>query len=277
MTTLAILWDPSQGIDLGFFTLRFYSLMWFAAFLCGIGIMTRIGRRDGISDEQLTSMLFYVFFGTLIGARLGHCVFYEWSYYREHLLEMVLPVQFSPTFRITGFEGLASHGAAIGIVVAMWLYARHIRKPFLWIMDRLCMAVAAGGALIRLGNFFNSEIVGKPTGSSFGVIFKRLGEDFPRHPAQLYEAAAYALLFGALWVLYKKGAGRKVGFLFGLFLAVLFSIRFVIEFFKKNQVAFEDGLPLNMGQLLSLPFILCGIVILYRSVKEKKKKINNEL
>lgn len=272
MTTLAILWDPSQGIDLGFFTLRFYSLMWFAAFLCGIGIMTRIGRRDGISDEQLTSMLFYVFFGTLIGARLGHCVFYEWSYYREHLLEMVLPVQFSPTFRITGFEGLASHGAAIGIVVAMWLYARRIRKPFLWIMDRLCMAVAAGGALIRLGNFFNSEIVGKPTGSSFGVVFKRLGEDFPRHPAQLYEAAAYALLFGALWVLYKKGAGRKVGFLFGLFLAVLFSIRFVIEFFKENQVAFEDGLPLNMGQLLSLPFILCGIVILCRSVKRKKEE-----
>lgn len=272
MTTLAILWDPSQGIDLGFFTLRFYSLMWFAAFLCGIGIMTRIGRRDGISDEQLTSMLFYVFFGTLIGARLGHCVFYEWSYYREHLLEMVLPVQFSPTFRITGFEGLASHGAAIGIVVAMWLYARRIRKPFLWIMDRLCMAVAAGGALIRLGNFFNSEIVGKPTGSSFGVVFKRLGEDFPRHPAQLYEAAAYALLFGALWVLYKKGASRKVGFLFGLFLAVLFSIRFVIEFFKENQVAFEDGLPLNMGQLLSLPFILCGIVILCRSVKGKKEE-----
>lgn len=272
MTTLAILWDPSQGIDLGFFTLRFYSLMWFAAFLCGIGIMTRIGRRDGISDEQLTSMLFYVFFGTLIGARLGHCVFYEWSYYREHLLEMVLPVQFSPTFRITGFEGLASHGAAIGIVVAMWLYARRIRKPFLWIMDRLCMAVAAGGALIRLGNFFNSEIVGKPTGSSFGVVFKRLGEDFPRHPAQLYEAAAYALLFGALWVLYKKGAGRKVGFLFGLFLAVLFSIRFVIEFFKENQVAFEDGLPLNMGQLLSLPFILCGIIILCRSVKGGKEE-----
>lgn len=269
MTTLAILWDPSQGIDLGFFTLRFYSLMWFAAFLCGIGIMTRIGRRDGISDEQLTSMLFYVFFGTLIGARIGHCVFYEWSYYRNHLLEMVLPVQFSPTFRITGFEGLASHGAAIGIVVAMWLYARRIRKPFLWIMDRLCMAVAAGGALIRLGNFFNSEIVGKPTGSSFGVIFKRLGEDFPRHPAQLYEAAAYALLFGGLWLLYKKGAGRKVGFLFGLFLIALFSVRIAIEFFKENQVPFEDRMPINMGQLLSLPFILCGAVILYRSTRKK--------
>ena len=271
MTTLAILWDPSQGIDLGFFTLRFYSLMWFAAFICGIGIMTKIGRRDGLSDEQLTSMLFYVFFGTLIGARLGHCVFYEWSYYREHLLEMVLPVQFSPTFRITGYEGLASHGAAIGIVIAMLLYAKRIEKPFLWIMDRLCLAVAAGGALIRLGNFFNSEIVGKPTDSSFGVVFKRLGEDFPRHPAQLYEAAAYLLLFVVLWTLYKKGEGKKVGFLFGLFLTALFTIRLVVEFFKENQVGFEAEMPLNMGQMLSIPFILCGIYLLVRPIRQKEK------
>ena len=271
MTTLAILWDPSLGIDFGFFTLRFYSLMWFAAFICGVWIMTKVGRRDGLSDEQLTSMLFYVFFGTLIGARLGHCIFYEWGYYKDHLVEMILPVQFSPKFRITGYEGLASHGAAVGIVVAMLLYARRIKKSFLWVMDRLCMAVAAGGVFIRVGNFFNSEIIGKPTESSFGVIFKRLGEDFPRHPAQLYEALGYLVLFVALWVLYKKGYGKKEGFLFGLFLIALFSIRFVIEFFKENQEAFEDSLPLNMGQLLSIPFILAGAVILYLSVKRKNK------
>ena len=271
MTTLAILWDPALGIDLGVYTLRFYSLMWFAAFICGVWLMTRIGRRDGLTDDQLTAMLFYVFFGTLIGARLGHCVFYEWGYYKDHLLEMILPVQFSPKFRITGYEGLASHGAAIGIVVAMLLFARKIKKPFLWIMDRLCIGVALGGMFIRLGNFFNSEIIGKPTGSSFGVIFKRLGEDFPRHPAQLYEAFGYLILFFVLWVLYKKGYGQKVGFLFGIFLIALFTIRFVIEFFKENQVAFEDALPLNMGQLLSIPFILAGGVILYFSQKQSRK------
>ena len=153
--------------------------MWFAAFICGVWLMTRIGRRDGLTDDQLTAMLFYVFFGTLIGARLGHCVFYEWGYYKDHLLEMILPVQFSPKFRITGYEGLASHGAAIGIVVAMLLFARKIKKPFLWIMDRLCIVVALGGMFIRLGNFFNSEIIGKPTGRPSGVIFKRLVKTFP--------------------------------------------------------------------------------------------------
>ncbi len=275
MTTLAILWDPSQGIDFGFYTLRFYSMMWFAAFICGIWIMAKVGRRDGISDEQLTSMLFYVFFGTLIGARLGHCIFYEWSYYKDHLLEMILPFQFSP-FRLTGYEGLASHGGAVGIVVAMVLFARHIKKPFLWVMDRLCMAVAAGGVFIRIGNFFNSEIIGKPTDSSYGVIFKRLGEDFPRHPAQLYEAAGYAILFFVLWALYKKGYGQKTGFLFGLFLIVLFSIRFVVEFLKENQEAFEDSLPLNMGQLLSLPFILAGIAVLWYSLKKRTTNIKNK-
>ena len=138
-------------------------------------------------------------------------------------------------------------------------------------MDRLCIVVALGGMFIRLGNFFNSEIIGKPTGSSFGVIFKRLGEDFPRHPAQLYEAFGYLILFFILWVLYKKGYGQKVGFLFGVFLIALFTIRFVIEFFKENQVAFEDALPLNMGQLLSIPFILAGGVILYFSQKQAHK------
>lgn len=271
MTTLAILWDPSLGIDFGFYTLRFYSLMWFAAFICGIWIMTKIGRRDGLTDEQLTSMLFYVFFGTLIGARLGHCIFYEWSYYKDHLLEMILPFQFSP-FRITGYEGLASHGAAVGIVAAMLLYAHKIKKPFLWIMDRLCIVVASGGFFIRMGNFFNSEIIGKPTGSSFGVIFKRLGEDFPRHPAQLYEGIGYLILFFILLALYKKGYAKNTGFLFGLFLIVLFGIRILVEFFKENQEAFEADLPMNMGQLLSIPFILAGGVIIILSKRKQTVK-----
>lgn len=273
MISLAIVWNPDIGIDFGFYTLRFYSLMWFAAFISGIWVMAKIAKKDGISEEQLTTMLFYVFFGTLIGARLGHCVFYEWGYYKDHLLEMVLPFQFSPEFRLTGYQGLASHGAAIGILAAMTLFARKIKKPFLWIMDRLVIVVALGGAFIRIGNFLNSEIIGKPTGTSYGVIFKQLGEDFPRHPAQLYEAAGYFVLFVLLWVMYKKGKAAYTGLIFGVFMAVLFSIRFVIEFFKENQEAFEDSMALNMGQLLSLPFIAAGVALALWSLKKRREKI----
>lgn len=273
MISLAIVWNPDIGIDFGFYTLRFYSLMWFAAFISGIWVMAKIAKKDFMSEEQLTSMLFYVFFGTLIGARLGHCIFYEWGYYKDHLLEMILPFQFSPEFRLTGYQGLASHGAAIGILLAMAFFARKIKKPFLWVMDRLVIVVALGGAFIRIGNFLNSEIIGKPTGSSYGVIFKQLGEDFPRHPAQLYEAAGYFALFIMLWAMYKKGRAAYTGLIFGVFMTVLFSIRFVIEFFKENQEAFEDSMVLNMGQLLSLPFIAAGVALALWSLKKHREKL----
>ncbi|MDD4820129.1 MAG: prolipoprotein diacylglyceryl transferase [Flavobacteriales bacterium] len=272
MITLTIVWDPPLGFDFGFYTLRLYSIMWFCAFFFGLMVMKKIAKKDGMSEDDLISLLFYVFIGTLIGARLGHCIFYEWSYFKDHLLEMILPFQFSPTFRFTGYSGLASHGAAIGIVISMILLSKKIKKPFLWIMDRMVIGVALGGAFIRIGNFFNSEIVGKPTEGSFGVIFKALGETFPRHPAQIYEALGYFILFFILWQLYKKGWAKNQGLIFGTFLIALFTIRILIEFVKENQEAFENDMVINMGQILSIPFILAGIALIIFSKLRKSTK-----
>ena len=276
MITLAIVWDPPLGIDLGFITLRYYSLMWLAAFAVGLWLFNKMARRDSMSEEEVGTMLLYVFFGTLIGSRLGHCIFYEWDYYSNHILEMILPFQISP-FKFTGYQGLASHGAAIGIPLAVWILSRRIKRHFLWLMDRLVIVVALGGAFIRLGNFFNSEIVGLPSGSSYGVIFRALGENIPRHPTQLYESVAYMALFVLLSYIYKRGWVKAEGLIFGIFMVWLFGMRIIIEFFKENQSAFEEGMMLNMGQILSIPFIIAGIILIFTASKRVyPSKINKK-
>lgn len=270
MHLLSIVWDPSTGLDLGFITLHYYSLMFVIAFGLGWFLMKRIYVREGIDLEKLDSIFIYAVVATLIGARLGHVFFYDWEYFQHHLLEIVLPVKFEPEFEFTGFRGLASHGAAIGIIVAMYLYSKKvIKKPILWVLDRVVIPVASGAVFVRLGNFFNSEIIGQPTGSDFGVVFSKLGEDFPRHPTQLYESGAYLLVFLILWFLYWKTNKReKQGYLFGLFLVLLWTVRFFVEFIKENQVGFEETMALNMGQWLSIPFIILGLYFMFRPKKE---------
>lgn len=270
MHFLSIVWDPSTGLDLGFITLHYYSLMFVIAFGLGWFLMKRIYVREGIDLEKLDSIFIYAVVATLIGARLGHVFFYDWEYFQHHLLEIVLPVKFEPEFEFTGFRGLASHGAAIGIIVAMYLYSKKvIKKPILWVLDRVVIPVASGAVFVRLGNFFNSEIIGQPTGSDFGVVFSKLGEDFPRHPTQLYESGAYLLVFLILWFLYWKTNKReKQGYLFGLFLVLLWTVRFFVEFIKENQVGFEETMALNMGQWLSIPFIILGLYFMFRPKKE---------
>lgn len=272
MFFLSFFWDPPTGIDLGFFTVQYYSLMFVVAFALGWFIMKKIYIREEIPLEKLDTIFIYTVFATLIGARLGHVFFYDWDYYKNNLLEIVLPFRVSPHFEFTGFRGLASHGAAIGIIIAMYFYSKNsIQKPILWILDRIVLPVACGGIFIRIGNFFNSEIYGKPTGTDSGVIFGAVGENFPRYPTQLYESLCYLIVFLILmWVYWKTNKREKQGFIFGLFLILLWTVRFVIEFWKENQVEFENTMALNMGQILSIPFILFGIYLIFRPQKIKK-------
>jgi len=274
MNYLAITWDPSLGINLGFFTIRWYSLMFVAAFLLGLHLMKKIYIKDGIPVEKLDTLFMYTFISMLIGMRLGDVFFYSWDYYQDHLLEIIIPFkQVNGTWKFTGFTGFASHGAAISIILAMYFYAKkHLQKPWLFILDRLAIMVALSGLFIRMGNFFNSEIVGKATNSDFGVIFKANGEDFARHPTQIYEAFSYLTLFFVMWYLYwKTNIKEKTGFLFGLFMTVLWLMRFLIEFLKEEQVeGREDGFfnLFNTGQVLSIPLILLGIWLMVRTFKK---------
>ncbi|PQJ78665.1 prolipoprotein diacylglyceryl transferase [Polaribacter porphyrae] len=286
MNFLAIEWNPSLGIDLGFFVIRWYSLMFVAAFLLGLHLMKKIYIEDKIPVEKLDTIFMYVFISMLIGMRLGDVFFYSWSHYQDHLLEIFLPIKeskgdtlfgFIEGWKFTGYTGFASHGAAIAIPIAMYFYAKkHLQKPWLFILDRLAIMVALAGFFIRTGNFMNSEIVGKKTGTDFGVIFKVNGEDFARHPTQLYEAFSYLILFFAMWYLYwKTDKKQQIGFLFGLFMVVLWSLRFFIEFLKEAQVnGREDWVfnSLNTGQVLSIPLVLIGFWLMFSS-KSKVEEV----
>lgn len=262
---LQIVWNIDPEIfRIGGFSLRYYSLFFVVAFLLGYRIINKIYKEEELQADLVNKLVIYVIAGTIIGARLGHTLFYEFSYYKHHLLEIVLPFRFNNgRFELTGYQGLASHGGAIGILVAVWLYSRKNKLSMLWVLDRLVIVVALGGFFIRLGNFFNSEILGSATDLPWAVIFTRV-DLIPRHPAQFYEAFAYLLIFQILFFKQKTSRPLKAGWLFGLFLVLTFSARFLIEFLKEDQEAFEKMLPINMGQLLSLPFIVLGIYFLMR-------------
>lgn len=268
MNFAAITWDPALGIDLGFFVIRYYSLMFVLAFGLGLTLMKKIFIQDKIPLEKLDSLFMYVILSTILGARLGHVFFYDWAYFQNHLAEILLPFKFSP-FKFTGFAGLASHGAAIGIIVALYIYNKKIlQKPFLFILDRVAVLVALAGFFIRIGNLMNSEIIGKPTGTDFGIVFKKLGEDFPRHPTQLYEAFGYLIIFLILWYFYwKTNKKEQLGYLFGFFFATLWSVRFAIEFLKEAQIDERGSWDLNTGQLLSIPLIIIGLYFMFRKKK----------
>lgn len=275
MNFLSIVWDPSIGIDLGFFVIRWYSLMFVVAFLLGLRLMKKIYVEDKIPVEKLDTLFMYVFVSMLVGMRFGDVFFYSWDYYQDHLLEIILPFKklADGSWKFVGYAGFASHGAAIAIPLALYFYAKkHLNKPWLFILDRLGIMVALAGFFIRMGNFFNSEIYGKPTNSNWGVIFKGDGQTIPRHPTQLYEAFSYLILFFVLWYLYwKTDKKNQTGFLFGLFMVVLWSLRFFIEFLKEAQVeGREDWVlnSLNTGQILSIPLVLIGFWLMFRKTKK---------
>ncbi|MXV38792.1 prolipoprotein diacylglyceryl transferase [Flavobacteriaceae bacterium Ap0902] len=286
-----ITYDGSGGIDLGFMTLHFYSLMWILAFLVGWFLMKKMFIKDNVSLDLLDPLFLYTFIGAIAGARLGEYLFYDPSAFIERPLEVFLPIQYSPgdswlfldDYRFVGFMGLASHGATLGLLIAMYLFTKKYLKDksMLWLVDRLAIAVAIGGAFVRIGNFVNSEIVGKPSDAPWAVLFAQQSPDYgpivPRHPAQLYEALGYILLFIITWFIYQKTDKKKQpGFIFGLFFFILWLIRFVVEFFKEDQgvewVADTLNLNLNNGQILSIPFMLMGLIILFITNKKTIKK-----
>jgi len=266
MLFLSIDWNPNiELFKIGSFAIRYYSLMFVIAFVLGLQIMKKIYQREGLSIEKLDSLFIYTVIATLLGARIGHFLFYDTEFLLTNPLEVLLPVKFNP-FQFTGYQGLASHGAAIGIIIAMYFYSKKvIKKPLLWILDRVVIPVAAGAVFVRIGNLVNSEIIGKATNSDYGFIFVQLGEDFPRHPTQLYEAFGYVITFAVLYYFYWKTDKReKLGFLFGTFMVFLWSVRFIVEFFKEAQVDNRGSWDLNTGQLLSIPMILVGLYYMFR-------------
>jgi prolipoprotein diacylglyceryl transferase len=270
MNFLQIVWEPAtDGIRLfGDFKIHYYSLMWMIAFIFGLQIMKKIYKNEGESESKMDSLFMYSVLGIMIGARLGHVIFYQSELFREDFLSVFLPFKFSGGFEFTGFRGLASHGAAIGMIISMYIYNKKIlKKSVLWILDRVVIPCALGAIFIRIGNFFNSEMIGKPAseGLPWAIIFKDM-DSIPRHPGQLYEAFGYIFVFLILFLLYwKTNKRQQEGFLFGLFLLLLMAVRVFVEQFKIAQVDGREDwiLGLNTGQALSIPFILIGLYFMF--------------
>lgn len=263
MIATLIHWNLSPEITrlFGVFPIRYYGLLFAIGIAAAYYVVARIYQKENIPVEKLERLALYIVLGTFIGARLGHFLFYQPAYFWKAPIEIVLPIaKIDGAYRFVGYGGLASHGGALGILIAIILYCRKTKLSFLWVADRLAVVFPLTSAFIRMGNFMNSEIVGKPTGGDYGVIFQQL-DNLPRHPTQLYEAASYLVIFAVMIFLYRSNR-RSNGFMFGVFLLLSFSARFCIEFFKEEQVAFEQGMTLNMGQWLSIPFILVGIALI---------------
>ena len=269
---LFITWNPDiVALDLGFFAIRWYSLCWAIGLVSVYLLMHKLYQQQKISEEQFEPMFMYCFLGILIGARLGHCLFYEPGYYLSHPLEMILPMRNVPGqgWKFTGYEGLASHGGTLGLMIALWLYAKHVKLRFIHVLDNVAIVTPICACAIRLGNLMNSEIIGKVTDVPWAFIFEKV-DMLPRHPGQLYEAICYAIFFGIHWFFYRRYPQKVgTGFFFGLCLFLIFTSRIFIEYTKENQEAFEDGMLFNMGQLLSVPFVVLGLYCIYKSKKTK--------
>ncbi|OXG05512.1 prolipoprotein diacylglyceryl transferase [Flavobacterium araucananum] len=262
--------DPVIVMITDSFPLKYYGALFACGLLLGYYIVRSIYKKEHLSLDNLDSLLVYVIVGTILGARLGHCFFYEPAYFLKHPIEILLPIQkIAGVYKFVGYQGLASHGGSIGVLIAMILYCRKYKVKFLWILDKMAIGVPVTGAFIRFGNFMNSEIYGKPTNGNWGVVFER-DDMIPRHPTQLYEAFAYLLIFAMVLYLYNSEKVKKAdGLIFGYFLTLMFVARFIIEFFKENQEAWENSMPINMGQILSIPFILIGLtLIIWKSKKQ---------
>lgn len=250
MNSTHVHWNPDPEIvNIFGISIRYYGLLFVIGLILSIYVLGWMYKREKIPPKHLEKLTVYGVIGIVLGARLGHCLFYEPSYYLSHPLEILQ----------IWHGGLASHGGVIGVLAAIFFYSRKTKHSMIDTLDLIAVAAGLLFVFIRLGNFMNSEIVGMPTTKPWGVIFERV-DNLPRHPAQLYEAISYLIIFTAMMVLYKKNRDRlKNGFLFGLGSVLFFSARFLLEFLKEDQVGFEEGMTLNMGQLLSLPFILAGI------------------
>ncbi|WP_418460007.1 prolipoprotein diacylglyceryl transferase [Bacteroides sp.] len=276
---LTINWNPDPELFnlFGSFPIRYYGLLWGIGIVLACIIVQREYRDRKISEDKFTPLFFYCVIGITLGARLGHCIFYDWGYYQNHLIEMILPIKQFPNegWKWIGYRGLASHGGTLGLIIALWLYCRKTKMHYMDVLDMIAVATPICACFIRLANLMNSEIIGKPTDVPWAFVFEQV-DMLPRHPAQLYEAIAYFIFFLGMVYLYKKSDhGTKLhrGFFFGLCLTEIFTFRFFVEFLKENQVDFENTMTLNMGQWLSIPFVIIGIyfMLLYGRKQTIKK------
>ncbi len=255
-------WDVKPELfEIGPVVIRYYGLLFALAFYAAYLVFLKIFKRENIKLEVLDSLTFYMIIGVVVGARLGHILFYQPMDYINDPLEILK----------VWHGGLASHGAAIGILIALFMFSRKHKRSYLWILDRIAIVVPLSGAFIRLGNLMNSEIYGGVTDMPWGFVFVRNGETLPKHPTQIYEALCYIAIFVLLWWMYR--AGKKInipGYFIGLMVTLLFTARFLVEFVKNVQVDFEASMFLNMGQLLSIPFIIGGLLTMWWSMKQAK-------
>ena len=273
---LYITWNPNlEAFHIGWFSLRWYSLCWLIGLAIAYFVVKRLYKEQKIKDELFDPLFIYSFLGILIGARLGHCIFYQPDYFltsAKGFVEMLLPIHFLPDggWKMTGYAGLASHGGTAGLMLALWLYTKHTKLSLWTVLDNIAIATGTTACFIRLGNLMNSEIIGKATDVPWAFIFEKV-DALPRHPGQLYEAIAYALLFVIMWALHKKWPEKiGTGWYFGFCLTYIFTFRFLIEYTKEVQEAFEATLPIDMGQILSIPFIIVGV---WCMVKAKEKAV----
>ena len=254
-------WDIDPELfSLGPISIRWYGLMFASSFLFGFLLLRRIFRLEGRHVKNLDKLLVYVLIGTILGARLGHCFFYNPSYFLSN------PIEILKVWK----GGLASHGGGLGALIAIFLYSRNKpQEPYLWLLDRIAIVAGLAGFFIRIGNLFNSEIIGTPTTLPWAFIFEKV-DNIPRHPVQLYESVTYGLIFVLLLTIYRKQRHKvKQGFLTGLFLLLAFTARFFLEFVKARQASYSSNLPLSVGQLLSIPFLLAGIVLIIRAYRKQ--------
>lgn len=275
MDTLChIVWNPSTSpFSIFGFEVRYYSLCWVMALMTGYYIVHYLYRKQNVKDELFEPLFMYCFIGILVGARLGHCLFYEPDYYLNNITEMFLPIKITADgWKFIGYQGLASHGGTIGIIIALILYRYKTKLSIRWVFDIICIATPLAVSFIRIGNFMNSEILGRATDSPLGIIFAQV-DNVPRHPAQLYEAIAYIIIGIGGWLLYKKFPQLiGSGFFFGYCLLTVFTFRFFVEFLKEVQVEFEQNMTLDMGQWLSIPFIIIGAAGVANGIRILSKK-----
>ncbi|WP_430814322.1 prolipoprotein diacylglyceryl transferase [Carboxylicivirga sp. RSCT41] len=270
-------WNPDPEIvNLFGVSIRYYGLLFVTGLLLSILVLHYLYKQEGLPKSHLDKLTNFGLIGIVVGARLGHCLFYEPSYYLAHPVEMLLPIKIleSGGIELTGYKGLASHGGALGLIIALIIYSRITKHKLIDALDLLAIAAGLGAGFIRLANLMNSEIVGQPSDVPWAFIFKQV-DMLPRHPAQLYEAICYFLIFGLMMFLYRTKKDKiKNGTAFGLVLTLIFTTRFFLEFIKEHQVTFEDKLMLNMGQILSIPYIIAGIVLIF--VGSGKHQLNNK-
>lgn len=265
-----IVWNPDvEAFHIGSLTVRWYGLCWLIGLALAVFTVRRLYKEQKIKDELFEPLMYYCFLGILIGARLGHCIFYQPDVFLtswKGFIEMLLPIHIMPdgSWKMVGYAGLASHGGTLGLMIALWLYVRKTKLSIWMVLDNIAIATGITACFIRLGNLMNSEIIGKITDVPWAFIFEKV-DKVPRHPGQLYEAIAYALLFVITWLLYRRNPQKVgTGFFFGFVLTYIFTFRFFIEYTKEIQEAFEASLPLDMGQILSIPFIALGVWCMMR-------------